>query len=230
MEQKFCQSCGMPLTQDNLGTEANGDRSEEYCCYCYKNGAFLNDLNMSQMIEFCAQFTDQINQQAGWNLTPQQAKAQMRQYFPTLKRWKQKDTRTIVEKAAHLLTQCSEVTLASVNADGYPRPVPMSKIAATGCNDVWVATAGNSEKVTDFKTNNKAGLSYSFYGDCVALRGTVEIISDDETRRSMWQECLNDYFPGGPTDPNYVLLHFVGTEATIWTDDEFSHEPVGHKQ
>ena len=46
---------------------------------------------MSQMIEFCAQFTDQINKEAGWNLTPQQAKEQMRQFFPTLKRWKQKE-------------------------------------------------------------------------------------------------------------------------------------------
>ncbi len=219
----------MPLTQDNVGTESNGDRSEEYCCYCYKNGAFLNDFNMSQMIEFCAKFTDQINQQAGWNLTPQQAKAQMRQYFPMLKRWKQKDTRTMIEKAAHLLSQCNEVTLASVNAEGYPRPVPMGKIAAIGCNDVWVATAVDSEKVADFSANNKAGLSYSFYGDSVALRGTVEIISDDETRRSMWQECLIDHFPGGPTDPKYVLLHFVGTEATIWIDGAFSHEPVGHK-
>ena len=36
MEQKFCQSCGMPLSDATvLGTETNGSKNEEYCCYCY---------------------------------------------------------------------------------------------------------------------------------------------------------------------------------------------------
>lgn len=30
MEMKFCQSCGMPLNNDNKGTEADGSISEEY--------------------------------------------------------------------------------------------------------------------------------------------------------------------------------------------------------
>lgn len=88
MEQKFCQSCGMPLTADNKGTNADGSSNEEYCIYCYKDGTFTQDFTMEQMIEFCAQFTDQMNEQAGWNLTPEQAKEQMRRFFPNLKRWK----------------------------------------------------------------------------------------------------------------------------------------------
>ena len=91
MEQKFCQSCGMPLTEKIMGTNADGSRNEDYCVYCYKDGAFTQDCTMEQMIDFCAQFTDQMNKQAGWNLTPEQAKEQMRKYFPQLKRWKNKD-------------------------------------------------------------------------------------------------------------------------------------------
>ena len=196
MEQKFCQSCGMPLVEGNIGTNSDGSKSEDYCGYCYKGGAFLQDFNMSQMIEFCTQFTDQINKETGWGLTPQQAKAQM---------------------------QCKEVTLASVNADGFPRPVPLDKIHSLGCNEVWVVTAADSEKVADFRLNPKAGLSYSFYGDSVALRGTVEIITDDETRKRMWQEYFINYFPGGPAGPNYVLIRFIGNEATIWINREFAH-------
>ncbi|WP_288147677.1 pyridoxamine 5'-phosphate oxidase family protein, partial [Bacteroides acidifaciens] len=91
------------------------------------------------------------------------------------------------------------------------------------CNDVWVVTAADSEKVKDFNVNSKAGLSYSFYGDSVALRGIVEVITDDETRKQMWQEYFTNYFPAGPTDPNYVLVHFIGKEATIWINREFAH-------
>ena len=40
---KFCQSCSMPI--DNIewrGTEKDGSKSNEYCQYCYVNGAFIN--------------------------------------------------------------------------------------------------------------------------------------------------------------------------------------------
>lgn len=103
-----------------------------------------------------------------------------------------------------------------------PRPVPLDKIFSVGCNEVWIVTAADSEKVKDFNINSKAGLSYSFYGDSVALRGTVEVITDDETRNQMWQEYFINYFPLGPKDPNYVLVHFIGKEATIWINREFA--------
>ena len=38
-------------------------------------------------------------------------------------------TKTMKEKATELLQRCEVVVLASVNKEGYPRPVPMSKIA-----------------------------------------------------------------------------------------------------
>lgn len=227
MEQRFCQSCGMPLTDENmLGTNADGSRNEDYCIYCYKDGAFTKDFTMNQMIEYCLQFLDQMNEQAGWNLTPDQAREQMCLFFPQLKRWKAKDKRTLAEKAAALLAGCTEVTIASVNADGYPRPVPMSKIQTKGCNEVWLATGADSVKVADLKKNNKAGVSYSLYGDSVGLRGTVEVITDDTVRKELWQDWFIGHFPGGPTDPNYVILHFVGTEATFRINGVFAHEHI----
>ena len=35
---------------------------------------------------------------------------------------------SLIEKAKALLQQCEVVTLTSINKEGYPRPVPMSKI------------------------------------------------------------------------------------------------------
>ncbi len=43
MEQKFCQSCGMPLIDDNRGTNADGSRNFDYCIYCYKDGEFAHE-------------------------------------------------------------------------------------------------------------------------------------------------------------------------------------------
>lgn len=91
------------MTAENRGTNADGSCNEDYCAYCYKDGKFTQDFTMSQMIEFCLQFLDQINRQAGWNLTPAHAREQMQKYFPQLKRWKENDGRTLAEKAAALL-------------------------------------------------------------------------------------------------------------------------------
>lgn len=194
MEQQFCQSCGMPLTDENRGTNADGSNSEDYCVYCYKKGEFTQDFTMSQMIEFCLQFLDQWNVQTECKLSPVQAKEQMLQHFPYLKRWKEKDERTLMEKATHLLAQCENVTIASIDANGYPRPVQMSKIHAKSFNEVWMVTSVGSMKVNDFKANNKAGLCYDYYGDGVALRGTVEIITDNTIRQGHMAGLVHSSF------------------------------------
>lgn len=36
----FCQSCGSELTEANLGTEANGSHSTDYCAGCFSGGSF----------------------------------------------------------------------------------------------------------------------------------------------------------------------------------------------
>lgn len=228
MEQQFCQSCGMPLTDGNRGTNADGSHSGDYCIYCYQNGAFTQDFTMTQMIGFCLQFLDQWSAQAECKLTPIQAKEHMYQHFPQLKRWKVRDERTLTEKATHLLAQCENVTIASIDNNGYPRPVQMSKIRANGFHEVWMATGADSVKVNDFKANNKAGLCYEHYGDGVSLRGTVEIVTDDTIRKEMWQDWFVHHFSSGPGDPNYVLLHFIGKEATFWINGEFSHSIIYH--
>ena len=87
-ETKFCQSCGMPLNDENRGTNADGSKNDDYCMYCYQNGKFTNDFTMDEMIEFCAQFVDEVNKNMPKPMTKEEYKDMMRQYFPMLKRWK----------------------------------------------------------------------------------------------------------------------------------------------
>jgi hypothetical protein len=89
METLFCQSCGMPLTGPEVyGTEADGAFSADYCTFCYKDGSFTAEMTMAQMIDHCAQYLDEFNQDSGPQLSREQAVEQMKQYFPTLKRWR----------------------------------------------------------------------------------------------------------------------------------------------
>lgn len=87
-EQKFCQSCGMPLSGEVLGTNADGSKNEDYCIYCYKDGAFTTDCTMDEMIEYCSQFVDKVNENLPKPISAEEYKQMMRGYFPMLKRWK----------------------------------------------------------------------------------------------------------------------------------------------
>ena len=113
MEQKFCQSCGMPLTEEILGTNADGSKNEEYCIYCFKDGAFTSDFTMEEMVEFCAQFVDEFNKNAGQNLTKEEYKAMLRQYYPSLKRWRESD-----EELPHAASPLKQQLIDEVNALG----------------------------------------------------------------------------------------------------------------
>ncbi|MFZ5989516.1 MAG: zinc ribbon domain-containing protein [Bacillota bacterium] len=78
-----CQSCGMPLAEENLlGTENNGLKSKEYCVYCYENGEFKQSgLTMEGMIEICVPYMNESGMEEG------QARAILNDLLPKLKRW-----------------------------------------------------------------------------------------------------------------------------------------------
>ena len=54
MPEHYCESCGMYLTPDDLGTDANGKKNDHYCKWCYDHGEYTYDTTMGAMIEDCA--------------------------------------------------------------------------------------------------------------------------------------------------------------------------------
>ena len=86
MTATHCQSCGMPLTGNEvLGTEANGAKSAEYCTYCYQNGAFVQpNMSMEQMVEVCVPFMVQGGMEKA------AATKLMQESLPRLLRWQGK--------------------------------------------------------------------------------------------------------------------------------------------
>lgn len=82
MTQTFCQSCAMPLKDEVLATEANGEKNPDYCIYCYENGAFKQpDLTMDEMIQVCVPFMVEEG------MAQDEATRILKEQLPTLKRW-----------------------------------------------------------------------------------------------------------------------------------------------
>ena len=78
----------MPMgdTDELYGTNEDGSRSEDYCNYCYHDGAFTMDCTMEEMIEQCAEMYAMNS--GGDAAAVEAARTHMTELFPTLKRWK----------------------------------------------------------------------------------------------------------------------------------------------
>ena len=148
MEQMFCQSCGMPLNEEVLGTNADGSKNSEYCIYCYKDGAFTGDFTMEEMVAFCAQFVDEYNKNTGQNLTREAYKDVLRQIYPGLKRWQQSDA-----ELPHASSPLKQQLIDEINAlgiDGMPEITNLFILQGAFVNMLYNLN-GNSIKLLDDK-------------------------------------------------------------------------------
>ena len=86
MNKNFCQCCGMPMgdTDEMYGLNANGTKNTDYCKYCFKDGNFTFNGSMDEIIEFCIPHMTEGNE----GMTADEARKIMKEFFPTLKRWK----------------------------------------------------------------------------------------------------------------------------------------------
>ena len=73
----------MPLEKDgDYGTTKEGNKSEDYCVYCLKDGEFTQDITLEDAIAQCASYSDMAG------VTGEEALLYASKLFPTLKRWK----------------------------------------------------------------------------------------------------------------------------------------------
>lgn len=134
--------------------------------------------------------------------------------------------KTMNEKAGELLERCEVVILASIDAEGCPRPIPLSKVKNDGISTLWFATGANSVKTQNFRANPNAGVCFYDGGDSVGLTGRVEVVTDPQEKKDCWQDWFIAHFPKGPTDPDYVILKFHASAATFWIGGTFIHRSL----
>lgn len=81
----ICQSCGMPLENDpgNGGTNSDNTKSNKYCSFCYRNGAFLDEgITLQQKIE------KNIGMAVNMGMLEEQARKMAESILPELERWR----------------------------------------------------------------------------------------------------------------------------------------------
>ena len=231
-EMRFCQSCGMPLTDDVLGTNADGSKNEEYCMYCYKDGKFLQDCTMDGMIEHCAQFIGAVNEGLEKPITKEEYIGQMKMYFPHLKRWRRELTvgedmpenpalKGVKELIARMADTLPIAFISSVDEEGFPCTKAMlAPRKREGIKTFYFTTNTFSLRVAHYKANPKASIYFCDAKgfQAMMLRGTMKVLTDAESKEMIWREGDTQYYPGGVTDPNYCVLKFTATDGRYYSD------------
>lgn len=111
--------------------------------------------------------------------------------------------------------------IGSVDEQGYPNIKAMLQPRKReGIKTFYFSTNTSSMRVRQFLSNDKACVYFCdnrfFRG--VMLRGTMEVLTDAESKEMVWREGDEEYYPGGVTDPDYCVLKFTAASGRFYSN------------
>ena len=128
----------------------------------------------------------------------------------------------ITEKANQIIKTCDAAYFGVIDEDGYPSVSTVSPTGVESIQEVFFTTniGGNKEK--RLRKNNRASICYRSGNDNITLVGDAEILADQETKSRFWQDWFIDHYPGGQTDPNYIVVRLATKRVSLWVDSEIA--------
>ena len=110
-----------------------------------------------------------------------------------------------------LMDTCKICFLGTSGEDGFPNIKAMLNLRHEGLKTVWLSTNTSSKRVAQLNKDNRSCIYYvdDVNFKALMLVGTVEVLQDMESRKLLWMEGAEVYYPGGIDDPDYTVLRFT---------------------
>lgn len=104
--------------------------------------------------------------------------------------------------------------IGSIDNENYPNIKAMLKPRLRkGLKEFYFSTNTSSLRVNQFQKNPNACLYFYHKGLIVykglMLKGTMEILTNQEIKKKLWQKGDVIYYKKGFTDPDYCILKFT---------------------
>ena len=113
--------------------------------------------------------------------------------------------------------------ICSVDEAGFPTVKAMLKPRQrSGLREFYFSTNTSSLRVRYFQENPKASIYFYRKGlvkyTGVLLTGTMEVLTDQETKNRIWKKGDTIFYKGGMTDPDYCVLKFTADKGRYYCD------------
>jgi transcriptional regulator with XRE-family HTH domain len=138
--QLFCQCCGMPLEDSLIGRDSDGALNEDYCKWCYADGAYTYN-DMDELIEVC------IPHMAREGFTEEQAREYMKANLPKLDYWKRREE--LNDGGFEALKKSLIEEINALNIEGMPRLERLNALVGSFINLAYPLPNGAKVKLLD---------------------------------------------------------------------------------
>ena len=96
------------------------------------------------------------------------------------------------------------------------RSVPMARQEVEPDAEMWFIAARDTRHVADIQVEPRVSLTFSSRDSWVALTGAASVVDDEAKLKELWNTFAEAWLPGGPEDPNAVLIKVDVDEAEYW--------------
>jgi len=125
------------------------------------------------------------------------------------------------ETIANLIDKQSVSFISSIDENGYPNTkamLPPSK--REGIKTFYWHTNSPSMRVKQYRSNPKACIYFCdkrfFRG--VMLKGTMEVLNDEKTKKEIWKDEYEMYYKGGRDGGDFIILKFTTKSGRYYSN------------
>lgn len=118
----------------------------------------------------------------------------------------------------HLVQLMEDMPIAMFTTFGPegPRTIPMARQEVEPDAEMWFITARSTQHTYAIAAEPRVALSFSSRDAWVALTGRAEVVDDTDKLAELWDTFAEAWLPGGPENPDAVLLRVDVEEAEYW--------------
>jgi general stress protein 26 len=121
----------------------------------------------------------------------------------------------------NLIDKAGVSIISSVDEDGFPNTKAMlPPRKREGIKKIFFTTNTSSMRVKQYIGNPKACVYFFdkrfFKG--VMLRGVMEVLKDSASKKMIWKDGDEMYYPKGVTDPDYCVLKFTAQNGRYYSN------------
>ena len=113
--------------------------------------------------------------------------------------------------------------ICSVDGENFPNVKAMLKPRKhVGLKEFYFSTNTSSMRTKQYQNNPKASIYFYHKGliryQGAMLKGTMEVLTDQESKNMLWKRGDTLFYKGGVTDPDYCVLKFTAESGRYYCD------------